>query len=72
MRRCDGRRGSIARARRLTLRPLAMLSAETERAEPHGTAILRFQAASFLAAGHKKLFTDFPYILTGDPPRKIT
>ena len=61
MRRCDGRRGSIARARRLTLRPLAMLSAETERAEPHGTAILRFQAASFLAAGHKKLFTDFPY-----------
>ena len=24
MRRCDGRRGSIARARRLTLRPLAM------------------------------------------------
>ena len=60
MRRCDGRRGSIARARRLTLRPLAMLSAETERAEPHGTAILRFQAASFLR--HKKLFTDFPYI----------
>ena len=52
MRRCDGRRGSIARARRLTLRPLAMLSAETERAEPHGTAILRFQAAC-----HKKLLS---------------
>ena len=67
MRRCDGRRGSIARARRLTLRPLAMLSAETERAEPHGTAILRFQAASFLAAGRpQKVVYGFPIIIYFD------
>ena len=61
MRRCDGRRGSIARARRLTLRPLAMLSAETERAEPHGTAILRFQAASKRLATKSCLRIDHIY-----------